>query len=138
MLRFTRMTCIPPNKDGDSVTKEIHVIVMSCRPPELALHWGPGKCPYMTGVFSSHHCRHWDQTKVSVGHMAGNCSSGVCVSTKEGGGANTLGQHFARLCTFKICIIDRLRCTNDGAGNSLGHGKSPFIVTSSRFTRERE
>ena len=36
MLRFTRMTCIPPNKDGDFVTKAIHVIVTSCRPPELA------------------------------------------------------------------------------------------------------
>ena len=25
----------PPNKDGESVTKVIHVIVTSCRPPEL-------------------------------------------------------------------------------------------------------
>ena len=34
MLKYSRMTCIPPNKDGESVTKVIHVIVTSCRHPE--------------------------------------------------------------------------------------------------------
>ena len=31
------MTCRPPNKDGESVTKVIHVIVTSCRPPEYPM-----------------------------------------------------------------------------------------------------
>ena len=33
-LKCARMTCIPPNKYGESVTKVIHVIVTSCRPPD--------------------------------------------------------------------------------------------------------
>ena len=34
MLKDTRMACLPPNNDGESVTKVNHVIVTSCRPPE--------------------------------------------------------------------------------------------------------
>ena len=37
MLTYSRMAFIPPNKDGESVTKVIHVVVTSCRPPELTL-----------------------------------------------------------------------------------------------------